>query len=117
MMSRKIVIAVAWGLAGLAIVAGLTLGAFALAGEDLSKPAVPVVEPVDEHSPGPDSDDRTASPSPDRSHSPSPSPSVDDHGGANGTGDDHGGASSSGSDDHPGSGSGSDSGSGSGGDD
>ena len=115
-MTRKILIGVAWGLAGLAIVAGLTIGAFALAGEDLSKPAVPVVEPVDQRSPSPDADDRTASPSPDRTNSPTPSPSVDDHGGGS---DDHGGSSSGGSDDHSGSNSGgsSNSGPGSSGDD
>ena len=101
-MTRRILIALAWGLAGLAIAAGLTVGAFALAGEEISKPAVPVVEPVDQRSPGPDTDDRTATPEPTGSASP------DDHGGT---------ATHDAGEDHANSGSATDSNSGSGSDD
>ena len=102
-MTRRIAVIVAWGLAGLAIAGGLIAGAFALAGEDISRPASPVVPtatPSVERG-----EDRTASPTPERTSEPgddhgSGDEPGDDHGGSTRTtepGDDHGGSSDSGS--------------------
>lgn len=120
-MNRDLVRAIALGIGGLVVAVVLTVGAFAIAGQDISQPAgVPTL---------------TTTPSPDRQRndderSPDPketaSPSVADHRGDSGS--DDGGStategpddrgSGSGSDDHGGSGdssgSGSDSGSNSG---
>jgi hypothetical protein len=102
-MTRRVLVVVAWGLAGLAIMGGLMAGAFALAGEDIAKPATPIVVQAPR---SPDADDeRTHSPEPTRS--PEPNEAGDDHGGSNGGSDD------TGTDDHGGSGGSDDSGSGS----
>ena len=101
---RRLVIVLGYGLAGLVVALGLTLGAFALAGQEIAEPAGP---PVFTSSPEPTPDATTSeearSPKPERTASPSASP--DDHGGDSGN-------SGSGSDE--GSGSGDDSGSSSG---
>ena len=41
-MGRRVLLAYGLGLAGVALTVGLTLGAFALAGSDLSQPAGPI---------------------------------------------------------------------------
>ena len=103
---RKSIGMVLLGLGGLVAAIALTVGALALAGDDVGS----VVQPT---LPSP------SSPSSTPQETRSPSPSVDDHGGDDGTAtpsasvDDHGGGGS-GSDDHSGSGSGSGSGSNSG---
>jgi hypothetical protein len=107
---KKTIGMVLLGLGGLAAAIALTVGALALAGDDVGSVVQPTLE----------SSSSGGSPSQTRS----PSPSVDDHGSDDGTStaspsvDDHGGGGSgsddpSGSDDHSGSGSGSNSGSGS----
>jgi hypothetical protein len=107
---KKAIGMVLLGLGGLAAAIALTVGALALAGDDVGTVVQPTLE----------SSSSGGSPSQTRS----PSPSVDDHGSDDGTStasssvDDHGGGGSgsddpSGSDDHSGSGSGSNSGSGS----
>jgi hypothetical protein len=115
-VTRRIAVGVAWALAGLAIAGGLMAGAFALAGDEIGRPATPTLP---SERPAHDTDDRTRSPEP----TPSESPSTDDHGGdhaGNGDGavDDHGGSGSDDSGSDRGSGSdGSGSGPGSGSDD
>jgi hypothetical protein len=97
-MKRSIWI-VAFGLAGLALAVGLTLGAFALAGGSLSEPAKPMlITGGSVVSPGPSSsDDPTGSPGPSETPSGKPSPSpADDHVGGSG-GEDGGNSGSSGS--------------------
>ncbi|MGH2591706.1 MAG: hypothetical protein ACRDGW_13055 [Actinomycetota bacterium] len=108
-MTKRILIAVAWGLAGIVVAVGLTAGAFALAGREISEPATP---PLFSSSPTPSRDaDRTGSTSPDARATPSPS--IDDDGPGGGE-DNSGPDSGSGSgDDSSGPGSGDDSGSGS----
>jgi hypothetical protein len=102
-MKRSVLIAIL-GIAGLVGATAMTLGALALAGNDIGE----VVHPrlVDAS--------QTASHVPTPSSSPgAQSPSVDDHGGASPSVDDHGGGGS-GSGSSSGSGSGSGDGSGSG---
>jgi hypothetical protein len=136
---KKVLSVLGWGLAGLAVALGLTVGAFALAGQEIADPATATVPSVGVSTP-PDvtpetpkpsrSDGATRSPDDDRSgddgggtpsHSVDPTPSdngSDDHGGSD-DGDDSSGPGS-GDDDSSGSGSGDDhdsSGSGSGSDD
>ncbi len=112
---KKTIGMVLLGLGGLAAAIGLTVGALALAGDDVGSVVQPTLE---------SSSSNGASPSGSSAETRSPSPSVDDHGDDDGTAtaspsvDDHGGDGSgsddpSGSDDHSGSGSGSNSGSGS----
>ena len=89
------------GLAGLVVALVLTVGAFAIAGQQIAQPAgVPIFTTSTTPSPSP-GDDRTASPSPEHERTESPSPSVDDHGGGSGESTSGG---SSGSDDGGGSG-------------
>src|SRR4051794_35016338 len=105
-MTRRIVIVVAWGLAGLAIAGGLIAGAFALAGEDIGQPATPP-PPSATTTKSPNGDDRTRSPGAEPTETRSSEPGDDhggngnepgdDHGGGTETGDDHGGSSNSGS--------------------
>ena len=77
-MNRKIAKEVALGLGGLAVALLLTVGAFAIAGQEISRPAgVPVFTTP---SPSPSDADGSRSPEP-RTESPSPS---DDHGGDSG---------------------------------
>lgn len=109
-MSRRILIAVLWGLAGLAIAGGLIAGAFALAGEEIARPATPIPAPSLQASRQPGSNDATRSTEPSRSATASPSDDASPGSGDEGGADDHGG--SSGSDDNSGPGS-SNSGSGS----
>lgn len=109
-MSRRILIAVLWGLAGLAIAGGLIAGAFALAGEEIARPATPILAPSPQASRQPGNDDATRSPESSRSATASPSDDASPGSGDEGGADDHGG--SSGSDDNSGPGS-SNSGSGS----
>lgn len=105
-MKRTILIVIL-GLAGLVGATAMTLGALALAGNDIGEVVHPrLVE--DSHAPTPSSPTRTPSPSVD-DHGGA-SPSVDDHGGASPSVDDHGGDNGGG----PGSGSSSGGGSGSG---
>ena len=113
-MTRRVLIVAAWGLAGLAVALGLTVGAFALAGQEIGEPVTPrgligLASPDQDRSGSPTA---TASATDDSSDRPSPtaSASSDDHGG----GDDNSGPGSEddGSDDNSGSGS-SNSGSGS----
>ncbi len=95
-MNGKTLRVIALGLGGLVVALVLTVGAFALAGQQIAQPAgVPIFTTSTTPSPTP-GDDRTASPSPERERTDSPSPSVDDHGG--GTGESSSGGSS-GSDD------------------
>jgi hypothetical protein len=115
-MNRSLLRAIALGIGGLVVAMVLTLGAFAIAGQDISQPAgVPMfTAPSASPSPGHDGDDHR-SPDPKASKSPS---SGDDHGGGvqpspGGGADDHGGGSGSGGSDD---GSSVSSGSGSGGD-
>jgi hypothetical protein len=134
---KKVLSVLGWGLAGLAVALGLTVGAFALAGQEIADPATATVPSVGVSTP-PDvtpetpkpsrSDGATRSPDEDRNGndggSGSPSDSVDPTPSDNGS-DDHGGSDDgddssgpgSGDDDNSGSGSGDDhdsSGSGSG---
>ena len=133
-MTRRILVAVLWGIAGLAIAGGLIAGAFALAGEDIGQPAtpqLPTTTPTTERTQAPEQEQthtRTTEPGDDQGGNGNEP--GDDHGGGTQSGDDHGGSSNSGSgsddsgsgsnsgSDSSGSGSGSDSsGSGSGSDD
>ena len=104
---KKVIGMVLLGLGGLAAAIALTVGALALAGDDVGSVVQPTLE--------------TSSSSGSSAETLSPSPSVDDHGDDDGTPtgspsvDDHGG-DGSGSDDNSGSGSGSGSNSGSGSD-
>ena len=116
-MTRRILTVVAWGLAGLAIAGGLIAGAFALAGEDIGRPASPVLPsatPSAEGSRSPEAErTETRTPQPGDDHGGNGEEPGDDHGGGTGSGDDHGGSDDSGSgSDNSGSGS-DDSGSGS----
>jgi hypothetical protein len=90
---KKVVGLVVLGIGGLAAAIALTVGALALAGDDVGKVVQPALTPSTPGSraPGPSAGE-------DRSSS-TPSPSVDDHGGAtSGTGsDDLSGSGSSGS--------------------
>jgi hypothetical protein len=109
-MDSKTLRVVALGLGGLVVALVLTVGAFALAGQQIAQPArMPIFTTSTSPSPGHD-DERSESSSPDHERIESPSPSVDDHGG--GSGKSSGG--SSGSDDGGGSGGHDSSGSGSG---
>jgi hypothetical protein len=107
---RKTIGMVLLGLGGLAAAIGLTVGALAIAGDDVGSVVQPTLE-----SPSSGSSAGTPSSSPsvddrgDDDGTPTASPSVDDHGGDGSGSDDP-----SGSDDHSGSGSGSGSGSNSG---
>lgn len=90
---KKVIGLVVLGIGGLAAAVALTVGALALAGDDVGSVVQPTVLPSGSRSP-------TPSTSKAEDHrSPTPSPSVDDHGGASGTDD------PSGSDDNSGSGS------------
>ena len=86
-MSRDVLRAIALGIGGLVVALVLTLGAFAIAGQDISEPAgVPMLtvtpsSTASEH----DTGDDERSPDPRETASPS----VDDHGGS---GSDDGGA-------------------------
>ena len=105
MVMRKAIGMVLLGLGGLAAAIALTVGALALAGDDVGSVVQPTLQ---SSSPG---GDGTASPSPsvddhDGDGTATPSASVDDHGG--------GGSDDPPGDDHSGSGSGSGSNSGSG---
>lgn len=84
-MSRKLLSAIAWGVAGLVVALALTAGAFALAGQEIGTPATPIIPSVSEPTSTPE---RTHSPKAERSDDPSPS--VDD-------GSDDSGSSSPGS--------------------
>jgi hypothetical protein len=104
-MTRRIVIVVAWGLAGLAIAGGLIAGAFALAGEDIGQPATPP-PPSATATKGPGGDDtrspeaehtQTRTTEPGDDHGGNGNEPGDDHGGGTETRDDHGGSSNSGS--------------------
>lgn len=107
---KRVLTVLGYGLAGLVVALALTLGAFALAGQEISEPAGP---PVFTTSTGPtpdaqrSSDDETRTP---RSTSASPSRSPDERGGNSGHGsdDDHDDRSGSGSGDGDDSGHGSD---------
>ncbi len=95
---RRALAVVGYGLAGLAVAIGLALGAFALAGQEISEPAAPpVFTPAPTAVPSP-ADDR---PSPSK-ESETPSPSFDDHGG-DADGSDNSGPGGGG-EDHSGSG-------------
>jgi hypothetical protein len=106
---KKTIGMVLLGLGGLAAAIGLTVGALALAGDDVGSVVQPTLE---SSSSGSSAETPSSSPSVDDhgddADTPAASPSVEDHGG-DGSGSDD----SSGSDDHSGSGSGSNSGSGS----
>jgi hypothetical protein len=117
---KKTLRIVGYGIAGLIIAVGLTVGAFAIAGADISQPASPVgpsatpATPSLSPTPSPGDDGRGHDIGDDHGGSGSPSPSIDDHGGSHpsGSGSDDAGSGSdssgSGSDDHSGSGSGGD---------
>lgn len=110
-MDSKTLRVIALGVGGLVVALVLTVGAFALAGQQIAQPAgVPIFTTSTSPSPGHD-DEPTESPSPDHERIESPSPSVDDHGGGSGESTSGG---SSGSDDGGGSGGHDSSGSGSG---
>ena len=95
-MGRRAFGAVAWGLAGLVVALVLTLGAFAIAGQEISEPAsVPALTP------GASTPETNPSQGDETSRSASmATPSPDDRGGSENSG--------SGSDDNSGPGSGSD---------
>jgi hypothetical protein len=119
-MGRRAFRAVAWGLAGLVVALVLTLGAFAIAGQEISEPAsVPVLtpgasRPTPDATPSQEDDGQLGVTTPTETPSPS-----DDRGGSQtvvgGSDDDNSGPGSGSGDDNSGSGSGSD-GSGSGSD-
>ncbi|MGZ5351806.1 MAG: hypothetical protein ACXWYN_01610 [Actinomycetota bacterium] len=101
-MPKKILSALALGVAGLAVAVALTLGAFALAGQDIGRPATPpVLQPTPDatRSPG-----HSPSPRPDRTDEASPSPSddkdSDDNSGPGSGSDDDNSGSGSDDDDH-----------------
>jgi hypothetical protein len=110
---RKLIGLLVLGLGGLAAAIGLTVGALALAGDDVGAVVQPRVAP----SPG-RSSASTPSPSPrcDR-ESPTASPSVDDHGGDRPGSDDGSGSNSGPGSTNSGSGSSGSGSSGSGSDD
>src|SRR5262245_65310736 len=84
-MSRKVLQAIALAVGGLVVALVLTLGAFAIAGQDISQPAgVPMFTAAPASpSPGQDGDDQR-SPAPKASKDPSEG---DDHGGGAGASD------------------------------
>jgi hypothetical protein len=115
-MGRRVLGAVAWGLAGLVVALMLTLGAFAIAGQEIAEPAsVPELTPgattTPDATPSQDDDRRTGTPT------ESPSPGDDRGGSGDGSDDDNSGSGSGGDDDNSGPGSGNDDNSGSGSDD
>ncbi len=91
---KRIVTMIVLGIGGLVIATAMTLGALALAGNDLGDVVHPRL--------GQGTQQPTSTPSPDDHTSSSASPSVDDHGGtspgASPSVDDHGSGGSSGSD-------------------
>ena len=101
-MTRRLLTGVGWALGGLIVALVLTFGAFAMAGQELSKPASAPVLSSNAGPTGEDGKDASRSPEPDQTKSPSPS--SDDHGG--GSNDSSGSGSDS---DSSGSGSGDDS--------
>ena len=115
-MGRRAFVAVAWGLGGLVVALVLTLGAFAIAGQEISEPAgAPVLTPGASTPPDeaahPSQDDETTRSATTATETPSPA----DRGGsedAGGGSDDSSGPGSGSDDDNSGSGS-DDSGSGS----
>ena len=116
-MGRRAFGAVAWGLAGLVVALVLTLGAFAIAGQEISEPAsVPVLTPgattsVPDATPSQGNGGKqsvattteTTSPSDDHSGSDDTESGSDDDNSGPGSGDGEG--SSGGGSDHSGSGS------------
>ena len=75
-MNRKTVKAIALGLGGLVVALLLTVGAFALAGQQIAQPAgVPIFTTTP--SPSPDHD-RTESTFPEHERTETPSPSIDE---------------------------------------
>jgi hypothetical protein len=92
-VTKRLLTLIGFGLGGVALVIGLTLGAFALAGPDIGRPVPPA--PIERSSSAPTS---TKTPDAERSHherSEHP-PSPDDHGGTSVAG------GTSGSGDHTG---------------
>lgn len=75
---KRLLTVLAYGVAGLVVALALTLGAFALAGQEIAEPAgPPVFTTSPSESPGAvrsPADDETRSPDASRSESPSPSP-------------------------------------------
>jgi hypothetical protein len=82
---RRALIVIAWGVAGLLVAGGLSLGAFAIAGNDLGSTTQVSIHSrterafldrespsprEDAHDPGEDAGQATASPTPDDDHSP-----------------------------------------------
>lgn len=123
-MSRKVLEAIALGVGGLIVALVLTLGAFAIAGQDISQPAGAPMFTAPPASPSPthDGDDRR-SPDPEASPSkgdggsavasPAPESGAEDHGGGSGSSREGSGGSDDGASVSSGSGSGSSEGSGS----
>lgn len=106
---KRVLIVVGYGLAGLLVAVALTLGAYAIAGSDIGRPA-----PLEGRSVPVAKISLSPTPSEDREHhgqnggtNESPSPSADDNGGAtsSGSGTSSGPSSSGGSDDGAGAGS------------
>jgi hypothetical protein len=102
---KKVIGMVVLGIVGLAAAIALTVGALALAGNDVGSVVQPALA-----SPGSRSASSVPSPSGEEDASSTPSPSVDDHGGGSGSdnsgsGSDNSGSGSdnsgSGSDDSP----------------
>lgn len=89
---KRVIGSVVLGIGGLAAAVALTVGALALAGSDVGSVVQPTLTPSESGARSPSPSERDDHPS------STPSPSVDDHGGASGSG-------SPGSDDHTGSGS------------
>ena len=94
---KKAIVMVVLGIGGLAAAIALTVGALALAGNDVGSVVQPTLIPSEARS-------LAASPSGDDDPSTSPSPSADDHGGeaypddsGSGSGDSGSGSSNSGS--------------------
>lgn len=88
---KKVIGMVVLGIGGLAAAIALTVGALALAGDNVGSVVQPTLVP---------SESRSQSPSLSKGDdhlSPTPSASVDDHGGASASPDDHSGSGSDGS--------------------
>src|SRR5581483_1223924 len=83
---KRALIVIAWGVAGLLIAGALSLGAFALAGNDLGKTTSFAIHSEVERQSGRESPEPIESPGKQggKDDHPSESPSADDHGGSSG---------------------------------
>jgi uncharacterized membrane protein YgcG len=90
-VNKRILVSVAWAVAGFAVAVGVMASAFALAGQEISEPATP---PLFSLSQTPGQNDRSPSPTPEDMPTPSPSERDDDNSGPGAGSDDNSGPGS-----------------------